>query len=128
MKTILCLLSLLIFCSAIFAQNFTEKYNLKLRRTDYFDPKGILIGYSKENMKYNRLEFYDTSGTLLKYDRQSDFFIIKLAYDMDVKPEGIKKWNNLHQRYDVLDSTGKMLGYYRYNAPARKWEYVFVSF
>jgi hypothetical protein len=128
MKILLMLFFSLIFTSLIEAQTFTEKYNTELQRTDYFDLQGTFLGYSKENMKYNRVEYFDSTGVLIKFERQSDLYLIKLEHDLDGKPMGIIKWNALKLRYDVLDSSGTAIGYYRYKSATRKMEYILGHF
>jgi len=128
MKTLLILSFSLIFASLVEAQTFTEKYNTELQRTDYFDLQGKFLGYSKENMQYNRLEYFDSSDVLIKFERQSDLYLIKLTHDLNGKPIGTIKWNDLKLRYDVLDSTGIAIGYYRYNSATRTMEYVLGIF
>ena len=128
MKILLLFFLSFIYTSLVEAQTFTEKYNTELQRTDYFDLQGKFLGYSKENMQYNRLEYFDSTDVLIKFERQSDLYLIKLARDIEGKPIGVIKWNALKLRYDVLDTTGMAIGYYRYNPGTRTMECVLGRF
>lgn len=128
MRFSLCILSLYLTSNILFPQEFTEKYNTEFERTDFYDKLGRWIGYSKENMRFNRLEYYDTTHALLKYVRMDSSVVITLANDPEVKKEGIKRWNKFFQRYDVFDSSGKQIGYYKYHPSMRKWVFTYGYF
>ena len=34
-----------------------------------------------------------------------------------------KKWNDIYKRYDVYNSSGKLVGYYKYNDIYKRWDY-----
>ncbi len=105
------------------AQSVTEKYNVRQQRIEYYDVIGALIGYSKENSKYNRLEYYDCSGILVKSYQQTSMLFLKTGLDNDSALNGIRRWNYLRQRYEMFDSLGAVMGYYKYDGLSHKWNY-----
>ena len=117
-----------ILISELHSQDFTEKDNFKLQRTEYYDLAGKFLGYSKENMQNNVMEYYDSTGQMIRFERQDDYFKTRLSQDRNVKPEGIKKWNSLYRRYDVFDSTGNKLGHYIYDPASESWKFIFGIF
>ena len=56
------------------AQSYTQKWNDFYKRTEYFDSKGNLQGWSKYNDYYKRLEFFDRNGKLQRYEKQNDYY------------------------------------------------------
>lgn len=58
---IICIV-LLLFTITSFAQTTTEKYNSYLKRYEYFDSRGTLIGYKQYNSYLNQWEYYKTGS------------------------------------------------------------------
>lgn len=103
------------------AQDFTEKINVKLKRTDYYDVSGKLIGYSQGNPKYNRIEYYDSAGILVKTYPLPDIYLNKIPKDSSSAT--MRKWNLQFQCYDVCDTLGQTVGYYKFDVMTREWNY-----
>jgi len=117
-----------LFVSLLAAQEYTERYQVKVQRTDFFSKEGKWVGYAKENMHFNRIEFYDTTGQFLKYEPILADPEMKLAFDRDVPKEGLKRWNRLYQRFDLLDSSGQQTGYFKYQPRSLRWVFILGQF
>ncbi len=105
------------------SQTFTERYNVHLQRIEYYDVSGILTGYSKEDLKYNRVIYYDSSGVVIKTYPQTELLFVKSGLEDELKRPNIRRWNYLHQRYEVFDSLGHVVGYYKFDGLSRSWDY-----
>lgn len=108
-------------------QNVTERYNIGQERSDFFDGQGRMIGFAKENLRLNRMEYFDSTGTLMKYIPLSGFFRTPLRYSTGYRSRGVTLWNERRQRYDVLDSAGTVIGYFKYDRVHDRWEFLYGS-
>jgi hypothetical protein len=105
------------------AQSFTEKYNVRLQRIEYYDLSGNFTGYSKEDTKYNRIVYYDSSGIVLKTYPQTELLFNKTGLEDELKLPNIRRWSYVHHRYEVFDSLGQVTGYYKFDGLIRSWSY-----
>ena len=66
MKKVLLTFAFLLIGMIGYAQQYTQKYNELLQRTECYDAYGNLVWYAKYNDIYKRIEFYDSYGTMFK--------------------------------------------------------------
>ena len=72
MKHIITLLVAVIICFAANAQNYSQKYNSLMDRTEFFDSYGNLQGWAKYNSLMKRMEYFDRYGNMTKYEQRND--------------------------------------------------------
>ncbi len=145
MKKLLFIFALIILSLSSNAQNYIQKYNNYLNRTEFYDSYGNMVGYAKVNTYLDRTEYFDSYGNMVKYvknnsylDRQdtydqngnqqgyqknNSYLNRKESYDNNGNQQGYKKWNEYLQRYDVYDANSNQVGYYKYNSYMQRWEY-----
>ena len=74
MKRLLIIVLAMAMSLATDAQDYTQKYNRLMERTEFYDSYGSLIGWAKYNSIWDRMEYFDKYGRMVKYEEWNRLF------------------------------------------------------
>ena len=105
------------------AEEYSQRWNAYLQRTEYYDSFGTLVAYAQYNQVTKKLEYFDASGRFLKSEEQNpvtgniesrDTWTGKMIYQRSQDPI-------LKNRENIKDEFGNLIGYRVYHEDLKKW-------
>lgn len=105
------------------AEEYSQRWNAYLQRTEYYDSFGTLVAYAQYNQVTKKLEYFDASGRFLKSEEQNpvtgniesrDTWTGKMNYQRTQDP--LTK-----NRENITDEFGRLIGYRVYMESLKKW-------
>lgn len=117
------LILLIIGTSIGCAEEYSQRWNAYLQRTEYYDSFGTLVAYAQYNQVTKKLEYFDASGRFLKSEEQNpvtgniesrDTWTGKMNYQRTKDP--LTK-----NRENITDEFGRLIGYRVYMEELKKW-------
>ena len=105
------------------AEEYSQRWNAYLQRTEYYDSFGRLVAYAQYNQITKKLEYYDASGRFLKSEEQNpvngniesrDTWTGKMNYQRTQDPL-------TENRVNITDEYGRIIGYRVYMESLKKW-------
>ena len=114
---------LIIGTSISYAEEYSQRWNSYLQRTEYYDSFGTLVAYAQYNQVTKKLEYYDAWGNFLKSEEENpvtgniesrDTWTGKMNYQRTQDP--LTK-----NRENITDEFGRLIGYRVYMEELKKW-------
>lgn len=105
------------------AEEYSQRWNAYLQRTEYYDSFGTLVAYAQYNQVTKKLEYYDAWGNFLKSEEENpvtgniesrDTWTGKMNYQRTQDP--LTK-----NRENITDEFGRLIGYRVYMEELKKW-------
>ena len=105
------------------AEEYSQRWNAYLQRTEYYDSFGTLVAYAQYNQVTKKLEYYDAWGNLLKSEEENpvtgniesrDTWTSKMNYQRTQDPQ-------TKNRENITDEFGRLIGYRVYMEELKKW-------
>lgn len=116
-----------------------QVFNSSMRRMEFFDSKGRLLGYSK--LAQGGIDFYDNRGVKLGFEKYAPRTMQSIETGPPPSPEnsflgtahteyhgqdGKKEslvWDGNKKRYTIYDESGSVSGYYSWDRRKKQWKY-----
>lgn len=123
MKFAAVLILLMIGTAICCAEEYSQRWNSYLQRTEYYDSMGNLVAYAQYNQVTKKLEYYDAWGNFLKSEEQNpvtgniesrDMWTGKMNYQRSQDPLTANREN-------ITDEFGRLIGYRIYHEDLKKW-------
>ena len=117
-------LVLLLFTSTLtYAEEYSQRWNSYMQRTEFYDSMGRLVAYAQYNQVTHKLEYYDSYGNFLKSEEQNpvsgniesrETYTGKMNYQRTQDPL-------TENRENITDEYGRIIGYRVYMESLNKW-------
>ena len=123
MKFAAVLILLMIGTALCCAEEYSQRWNSYLQRTEYYDSMGNLVAYAQYNQVTKKLEYYDAWGNFLKSEEKNpvtgniesrDTWTGKMNYQRSQDPLTANREN-------ITDEFGRLIGYRIYHEDLKKW-------
>lgn len=128
------------------AQEYSQRWNSYLRRTEFYDSMGKMVAYAQYNQVTHKLEYYDSWGNFLKSEEQNpvtgntesrDTWTGKVNYQRSTNPVtnqeeirdefgrliGYRVYMESLNKWIVYNNQHQQIGYYQWNVVTKSWEY-----
>lgn len=145
MKRLFVIILMVVTIVSVYGQSRIKKYNDIMKRYEYYDSSGQIVGYESwdstlrqwryydaqstqsHSKQYNKMleryEYYDSSGRMLGYEKWDSMLRQWKYYDAQSTQSHTKQYNKMLNRYEYYNSLGQIVGYESWDSMLRQWKY-----